>query len=83
MGCVEACLDEDLALRLRDALGDHEGTWRTGEVIVRPGEAARRVSGSGRRLGDAEGRLQEWEDRGGDEAFVEVTRGWNLAVVKV
>ena len=55
MGCVEACLDEDLALGLQDALGDREGTWRTGEVIVRPGEAARRVNGSGRRLGDAEG----------------------------
>ena len=65
VGCVEACLDEILALGLGDALGDREGarrmggrgrglghrewTWGDREAIVSPVEAAR-----------------GWADRGGD-----------------
>jgi hypothetical protein len=34
-------------------------------------------------LGGAEGRLLEWEDQGGDKAFVEVTRGLSLALALI
>jgi hypothetical protein len=54
VGCVEACLDEILALGLGDALGDREGARRMGgrgRGLGHPGSSRVDVGGQG---GDCE-----------------------------